>query len=136
MVCKNPRVEGFFYFEKNICNIASAIAQNVVLKSKCHKMLGNNSDQIHKSFYFFMFWILFPSWYSASHKNLKLLEHALNKIKYFFTDILINLEKCKKILLVFLRLIIFYIMLIINFIAKFRSLKTLFALFDIQSKKL
>ena len=82
-------------FEKHIHNIASSIAQKIGLVCKCYKTLGNN-DAVLKSFYIFIlpcFEYCSPVWCSASDLHLKLLDCALNNIRIFLLDILINLEK-------------------------------------------
>ena len=86
-------------FEKHVRNIASSIAQKTGLIRKCYKTLGNN-DAVLKSFYAFIlpcFEYCSPVWCSASDSHLKLLDRALNNIRFFLPDILINLEKRRNI---------------------------------------
>ena len=117
------KIDNKLTFEKNICNIASSIAQKSGLIGKCYKTLGND-DAVLKSFYAFIllcFEYCSPVWCSAFDWHLKLLDCALNNIQFFISDILNNLENIElhSDCLCFIK---FYKMSIIPFIANFLNL--------------
>ena len=83
-------------FERHIRNVASSIAQKTGLIRKCYKTLGNNDDSVLKSFYAFIlpcFEYCSSVWGSASDSHLRILDRALNNIRFILPDLLVDLEK-------------------------------------------
>ena len=72
-------------FEKHIHSVAASIAQKTGLIRKCVGALGNQDDAVLKSFYGFIlpcFEYASPVWGSAADTHLRLLDRALNNIRF------------------------------------------------------
>ena len=81
-------------FEKYLRSLASSIAQKTGLLRKCYRTFGND-EALLKSFYAFIlpcFEYCSSVWSSAADCHLKLLDRALNNIKFFLPNLTINLE--------------------------------------------
>ena len=86
-------------FEKHIRNMASSISQKTGILRKGCKTLGRN-DAVIKSFYAFIlpcFEYCMPVWSSAVNSHLRLLDRALNNIRFIVPDVSSDLEKRRKI---------------------------------------
>ena len=80
-------------FEKHIRSLSSSIAQKTGLLRKCFKTFGRDSTVI-KSFYAFIlphFEYCAPVWMSAANSHLKLLDRALNSIKFISPELSLDL---------------------------------------------
>ena len=78
-------IDGKLTFEKHIRNIASSIAQKLVLLANVIRLLAIMMQTL-KSFYAFIlpcFEYCSPVWCSASDSHLKLLDHALKIILFY-----------------------------------------------------
>ena len=86
-------------FEKHLRSMAASIAQKTGLIRKCFRTLGNDTA-VMRSFYAFIlpcFEYCMPVWSSAADSHLKLLDRALNNIRFFLPDISIDLEKRRRV---------------------------------------
>ena len=82
-------------FEKHVRSMVSTIAQKTGLIRKCYKTLGNDPTVL-KSFFAFIlpcFEYCSPVWSSAAESHLKLLDRALNNIRFFLPELSVDLEK-------------------------------------------
>jgi len=80
-------------FEKHIRQMAASISQKIGILRKCYRTLGR-SEAINKSFFAYVlpcFEYCAPVWSSAADSHLKLLDRALNKVKFYVPDISLNL---------------------------------------------
>ena len=82
-------------FEKHVRSMVSTIAQKTGHIRKCYKTLGNDPTVL-KSFFAFIlpcFEYCSPVWSSAAESHLKLLDRALNNIRFFLPELSVDLEK-------------------------------------------
>ena len=86
-------------FEKHLRSVASSVAQKTGLIRKCFRTLGNDVA-VRRSFYAFIlpcFEYCSVVWNSAADSHLKLLDRAINNIRFFLPDVSINLEVRRKV---------------------------------------
>ena len=86
-------------FEKHIRSVAASIAQKTGILRKCYRTLGQD-DALIKSFYAFIlpcFEYCAPVWCSAADTHLKLLDRALNNIRFLLPNISLDLEHRRKV---------------------------------------
>ena len=82
-------------FETHIRQVSISIAQKTGLLRKCRRTLCDN-EVIIKSFFAFIlpfFEYCMPVWFSAADCHLKLLDRALNGIRFILPDFCFSLEK-------------------------------------------
>lgn len=86
-------------FEKHIRSLSSAIAQKTGLLRKCFRTFACDSTVI-KSFYAFIlphFEYCAPVWMSAANCHLKLLDRALNSIKFISPALSLDLDHRRQV---------------------------------------
>ena len=86
-------------FEKHIRSLSSSIAQKTGLLRKCFRTFACDSTVI-KSFYAFIlphFEYCAPVWMSAANCHLKLLDRALNSIKYISPALSLDLDHRRRV---------------------------------------
>lgn len=86
-------------FEKHIRSLSSTIAQKIGLLRKCYKTFACETTVI-KSFYAFIlphFEYCSPVWNSAADCHLKLLDRALNSIKFILPALSLDLHHRRRV---------------------------------------
>ena len=87
-------------FEDHIRSTAGSIAQKTGLIRKCVRALGNDDDAVLRSFYGFLlpcFEYASPVWCSAADSHLKLLDRALNNIRFFLPNVSVELAERRRL---------------------------------------
>ena len=82
-------------FEKHIRAITSSIAQKTGLLRKCFKTFQGYRDVVLRSFFAFIlpcFEYCMPVWQSAAQSHLRLLDRALNSVRFILPNLNINLD--------------------------------------------
>ena len=82
-------------FEAHLRSVSSSIAQKTGLLRKCRKTLGEN-DAVLRSFFAFIlpkFEYCSVVWMSAADCHLRLLDRAINNIKFLLPNLTIDLHK-------------------------------------------